>query len=133
MVRGWMLGEARFPSRLPASPASRTLIKVNLLLLPGAVLCCQTEAALLHDAVLVVAAALAALDQAQVVHTRPLSCAGSNTWHHGNSLLNYMKLVTLTGLTGRVSFNQQGKRADLSMDIVELQQSGLQKVVFQSE
>ena len=129
-----MLGEARFPSRLPASPATHTVIKVNLPLLCGAVLCSgQTEAALLHDAVLVLAAALAALDQAQVVHTRPLSCAGSNTWHHGNSLLNYMKLVTLAGLTGRVSFDQHGKRADLSMDVVELQQSGLHKVVFRSE
>ena len=40
----------------------------------------------------------------QVVITRPLSCSGEETWQHGNSLVNYMKLVEMNGLTGKVWF-----------------------------
>jgi hypothetical protein len=29
----------------------------------------------------------------QEINTRSLSCDGTDTWQHGNSLVNYMKLV----------------------------------------
>jgi len=37
--------------------------------------------------------ALNDLDHSQEINTKPLSCDGSETWQHGNSLVNYMKLV----------------------------------------
>ena len=55
----------------------------------------QTETALIYDAVHLFAQALNDLDHSQEINTKPLSCDGSETWQHGNSLVNYMKLVTL--------------------------------------
>ena len=40
------------------------------------------------------AQALHDLDRSQEINTKPLSCDGSETWQHGNSLVNYMKLVS---------------------------------------
>ena len=80
----------------------------------------------------------------QVVITRPLSCSGEETWQHGNSLVNYMKLVEMNGLTGKVwsfvlvfssvfvfpkvKFNQRGLRTDFSLEIIELKKHGLERV-----
>ena len=49
----------------------------------------------MYDAVHVFATALDQLDQSQVITTKPLSCSGGETWAHGNSLINYMKLVRI--------------------------------------
>ena len=64
----------------------------------------------------------------QVVTTQPLSCSGEETWQHGNSLVNYMKLVEMEGLTGTVKFDQHGFRTDFRLEIVELKKHGLEKV-----
>ena len=63
-----------------------------------------------------------------MVFTRPLSCSGEETWQHGNSLVNYMKLVEMDGLTGKVKFDQRGLRTDFTLEIVELKRQGLTKV-----
>ena len=39
-------------------------------------------------------AALHELDQSQNIEVTPLSCDGHQTWQHGNSLVNFMKLVS---------------------------------------
>lgn len=54
----------------------------------------QTETALIYDAVHLFAMALHDLDHSQDIDTRPLACDGTQTWQHGNSLVNYMKLVS---------------------------------------
>ncbi len=55
----------------------------------------QTDTALTYDAVMLVSKALTALDASQVVEGRPegLGCDAKHTWQHGNSLINYMKMV----------------------------------------
>ena len=63
-----------------------------------------------------------------MVITRPLSCSGEETWQHGNSLVNYMKLVEMDGLTGKVKFDQLGLRTDFTLEIVELKRKGLTMV-----
>lgn len=55
----------------------------------------QTETALTFDAVHLFARALTDLDRSQNVAIEGLSCSGTQTWQHGNSLVNYMKLVSL--------------------------------------
>ena len=55
-------------------------------------------------------------------------CSGEETWQHGNSLVNYMKLVEMDGLTGKVKFDKSGLRTDFTLDIVELKRHGLEKV-----
>ena len=54
----------------------------------------QTETALMYDAALLFATALSELDRSQEVETVALSCDSEATWQHGNSLINYMKLVS---------------------------------------
>ena len=53
----------------------------------------QTETALMYDSALLFATALSELDRSQDVETTVLSCDSEQTWQHGNSLINYMKLV----------------------------------------
>ena len=46
-----------------------------------------------YDAVQVFAKALTDLDRSQDVQPVSIDCTGRETWQHGNSLVNYMKLV----------------------------------------
>ena len=72
--------------------------------------------------------ALHDLDHSQLIDTKPLSCEGTETWQHGNSLVNYMKLVEMRGLTGAIRFDQHGLRTDFELEVVELKKHGLAKV-----
>jgi glutamate receptor, ionotropic, invertebrate len=54
----------------------------------------QVETALIYDSVLLVAKALHELDRSQVVNIKSVSCEGVDSWSHGQSLVNYMKLVS---------------------------------------
>jgi ABC-type amino acid transport substrate-binding protein len=102
-----------------------------------------TETALIFDAVHLFAKALHQLDKwqvarvfvcpercsfVQVIKTHPLSCDGEETWDHGNSLVNLMKLEEMEGLTGKIQFDQQGLRVGFQLDVVELKKEGLTKV-----
>ena len=49
----------------------------------------------MYDAALLFATALSELDRSQDIQTAVLSCDSEQTWQHGNSLINYMKLVRL--------------------------------------
>ena len=42
------------------------------------------------------AKALTDLDRSQDVQTSSIDCGGRETWQHGNSLVNYMKMVSCT-------------------------------------
>ena len=54
----------------------------------------QTDTALIYDAVQVFARALSDLDISQHISVEPVPCDGGHAWQHGNSLLNYMKMVS---------------------------------------
>ena len=47
----------------------------------------------MYDAVHLFAKALDDLDRSRHIDITPLQCDGDLTWQHGNSVLNYMKLV----------------------------------------
>ena len=66
----------------------------------------------------------------QVINMNPLSCSTEEAWEHGNSLINYMKMVEIEGLTGRIKFDQEGQRSDFQLEIVELKKHGLDKVLL---
>ena len=53
----------------------------------------QTETALMYDAVHLFVMAIQALDNSTDVQIGPLVCDGEDAWLHGNSLINYMKMV----------------------------------------
>lgn len=88
----------------------------------------KTETALMYDAVHLFAKALHDLDTSQQIDIHPLSCDGQNTWQHGFSLINYMKIVEMKGLTNVIKFDHQGFRSDFILDIVELSPGGVRKI-----
>ena len=52
----------------------------------------DTTTALIYDSVNAFAMALNELSSVQDVHQANLECLGQDTWIHGNSLMNYMKV-----------------------------------------
>lgn len=87
----------------------------------------SVETALTFDAVHLFAKALHDLDSSQQIDIHPLSCENQDTWPHGYSLINYMKIVEMRGLTDIIRFDHQGFRSDFSLDIIELSSAGLRK------
>ncbi|KAL9900013.1 kainate-type ionotropic glutamate receptor subunit 1D isoform 1-T1 [Glossina fuscipes fuscipes] len=88
----------------------------------------KSETALMYDAVHLFAKALHDLDTSQQIDIHPINCDGQSTWQHGFSLINYMKIVEMKGLTNVIKFDHQGFRTDFVLDIVELSQSGIRKI-----
>nr|AKI28993.1 ionotropic receptor CG5621 [Bactrocera dorsalis] len=58
----------------------------------------------------------------------PLNCNDASSWDKGYTLVNYMKSLSLTGLTGEVKFDYEGLRTDFVLDVIELTMSGMQKI-----
>ncbi|XP_045476404.1 glutamate receptor ionotropic, kainate 2 [Harmonia axyridis] len=88
----------------------------------------RSETALMYDAVHLFAKALHDLDSSQRIDIKPMSCDAVDTWPHGYSLINYMKVVEMRGLTGVIKFDHEGFRSDFALDIVDLTRDGLRKI-----
>ena len=56
----------------------------------------DTTTALIYDSVNAFAMALNELSSVQDVYQTTLDCLGQDTWIHGNSLMNYMKVNTVS-------------------------------------
>lgn len=67
---------------------------MRFLLLQTNISVIKAETALMYDAVHLFAKALHDLDTSQQIDIQPLSCDGQDTWPHGYSLINYMKIVS---------------------------------------
>jgi hypothetical protein len=80
----------------------------------------KTETALVYDAVHLFSKALHVLDSSQRIDIRPLACESTDTWQHGYSIINYMKMVQLQGLTGLIQFDTSGYRSDVQLDVIQL-------------
>jgi len=88
----------------------------------------DTATALIFDSVHAFAMALNELSAVQQVVPRPLDCSGTNSWPHGNSLINYMKMVEFVGLSGPIKLDQNGMRTEFAMTLQELQIQELAKI-----
>ncbi|CAG7824228.1 unnamed protein product [Allacma fusca] len=86
----------------------------------------RTDIALVYDAVQLLGKALHILNQS--VEIMSLDCDSSETWQHGYSIINYMKMVQMQGLTGHLHFNTSGFRTDINLDVVQLKETGLTKI-----
>ncbi|CAG0894449.1 unnamed protein product, partial [Darwinula stevensoni] len=119
IVMAWIAGE-RESGRTSGANGGINLIFVSV---------DQTETALMYDAVLVFARALHQLDHSQKVDVKGLDCGQNDAWEHGNSLTNYMKMVEMEGLSGKIAFDSHGFRTDFNLDLLELlNPKGLTKV-----
>ncbi|XP_059352207.1 glutamate receptor ionotropic, kainate 2-like [Daphnia carinata] len=83
------------------------------------------EAALVHDAVQLLAKALHDMGTNPDVMPRSFSCDGVDSWSQGNMLVNFIKTTEIEGLSGTIKFDSEGSRSNFNLSIVELQSEGL--------
>uniref|UniRef100_H3CQS2 Glutamate receptor n=1 Tax=Tetraodon nigroviridis TaxID=99883 RepID=H3CQS2_TETNG len=86
------------------------------------------SSALLFDAVYTVVAAVQELNRSQNVGATQLSCKSSKIWEHGTSLMNYLRMVELEGLTGHIEFNSKGHRSNYALRIMQNSRDGLRQI-----
>ncbi|XP_059813036.1 glutamate receptor ionotropic, kainate 4 isoform X2 [Hypanus sabinus] len=92
------------------------------------------SSALLFDAVFVIVNAVNELNRSQEIAVKSLSCGSAQIWQHGTSLMNYLRMVELDGLTGHIEFNSKGQRTNYILKIVQRSKEGLKQVgVWHSE
>ncbi|KAM4788746.1 glutamate receptor ionotropic, kainate 1 isoform 1-T1 [Cyanocitta cristata] len=84
-----------------------------------------TEAALMYDAVYMVAVASQRASQLTV---SSLQCHRHKPWRFGPRFMNLIKEARWDGLTGRITFNKtDGLRKDFDLDIISLKEEGMEK------
>ncbi|KAL2805322.1 glutamate receptor ionotropic, kainate 1 isoform 4 [Daubentonia madagascariensis] len=85
-----------------------------------------TEAALMYDAVYMVAIASHRASQLTV---SSLQCHRHKPWRLGPRFMNLIKEAQWDGLTGRITFNKtNGLRKDFDLDIISLKEEGTEKI-----
>ncbi|KAI3361544.1 hypothetical protein L3Q82_013687 [Scortum barcoo] len=86
----------------------------------------RTDAALMYDAVHVVAVAV---QQSQQITVSSLQCNRHKPWRFGNRFMALIKEAHWDGLTGRITFNRtNGLRTDFDLDVISLKEEGLEKI-----
>uniref|UniRef100_A0A8C3U8D3 Glutamate receptor n=1 Tax=Catharus ustulatus TaxID=91951 RepID=A0A8C3U8D3_CATUS len=84
-----------------------------------------TEAALMYDAVYMVAVAS---QRAAQMTVSSLQCHRHKPWRFGPRFMNLIKEARWEGLTGRITFNKSdGLRKDFDLDIISLKEEGTEK------
>ncbi|XP_015783422.1 glutamate receptor ionotropic, kainate 2 [Tetranychus urticae] len=87
-----------------------------------------TEVALMYDSVKLLAKALHDLDRSKTINMNALSCENEEPWQYGITLTNYMRMITVRGLTGDIKFDRNGLRTDVRLKLIELTNEGLKEV-----
>ncbi|XP_077653879.1 glutamate receptor ionotropic, kainate 4 isoform X4 [Urocitellus parryii] len=85
------------------------------------------SSALLFDAVYAVVSAVQELNRSQEIGVKPLSCGSAQIWQHGTSLMNYLRMVELEGLTGHIEFNSKGQRSNYALKILQFTRNGFRQ------
>uniref|UniRef100_A0A3Q2SZD5 Glutamate receptor n=1 Tax=Fundulus heteroclitus TaxID=8078 RepID=A0A3Q2SZD5_FUNHE len=85
-----------------------------------------TEAALMYDAVYMVAAASQRTAQLTV---SSLQCHRHKPWRFGSRFMNLLKDTQWDGLTGQIAINKtDGLRKEFDLDVISLKEDGLEKI-----
>ncbi|KAK4809632.1 hypothetical protein QYF61_025201 [Mycteria americana] len=87
----------------------------------------KLSSALLFDAVYAVVTAVQELNRSQEIGVKPLSCGSAQIWQHGTSLMNYLRMVELEGLTGHIEFNSKGQRSNYALKILQHTRNGFRQ------
>ncbi|XP_072316363.1 glutamate receptor ionotropic, kainate 1 isoform X3 [Eucyclogobius newberryi] len=98
--------------------------KVELGMMEGMM---TTEAALMYDAVYMVASAS---QRAAQITVSSLQCHRHKPWRFGGRFMNMLKDVQWNGLTGQIVINKtDGLRKEFDLDVISLKEDGLGKPV----
>uniref|UniRef100_A0A3Q1CF64 Glutamate receptor n=1 Tax=Amphiprion ocellaris TaxID=80972 RepID=A0A3Q1CF64_AMPOC len=85
-----------------------------------------TEAALMYDAVYMVAAAS---QRASQITVSSLQCHRHKPWRFGSRFMNMLKDAQWNGLTGQIIINKtDGQRKEFDLDVISLKEDGLEKI-----
>uniref|UniRef100_A0A4W4DNH8 Glutamate receptor n=1 Tax=Electrophorus electricus TaxID=8005 RepID=A0A4W4DNH8_ELEEL len=85
-----------------------------------------TEAALMYDAVYMVAAAS---QRASPITVSSLQCHRHKPWRFGSRFISMFKEAQWNGLTGQIILNQtDGQRKEFDLDIISLREDSMEKV-----
>ncbi|KPM03138.1 glutamate receptor, ionotropic kainate-like protein 1, partial [Sarcoptes scabiei] len=93
----------------------------------------STESALIYDAVKLMSTAIQELDHGQSIEIQQVSCESSVPWSHGSSLINYMRPIEFSGVTGLVGFNDMGFRSSITLSVITVSPDGLEEIGTWSE
>lgn len=88
----------------------------------------STQVALLFDSVLLFATAFVGLQGTRHVEPMSLNCDDSDTLVGGMTFQNIMKTIEVRGLTRDIKFDNFGFRTKFTLDVIELESTGLLKV-----
>ncbi|XP_016110710.1 glutamate receptor ionotropic, kainate 2-like [Sinocyclocheilus grahami] len=85
-----------------------------------------TDAALMYDAVHVVAVSI---QQSPQITVSSLQCNRHKPWRFGGRFISFIKEASWDGLTGRILFNKtNGLRTDFDLDVISRKENGLEKI-----
>ena len=107
----------------------------------------QTSAALIYDSVYFFVRALNIFAEKYKFNTTSLTCDAQQPWIHGSAFAHFLKTVgphmeiiffillhifryqfEANGITGKIKFDENGLRTDISFEVVDLAPDGIQKV-----
>ncbi|CAF0743543.1 unnamed protein product [Rotaria sordida] len=87
----------------------------------------RASAALIYDSVYFFARALNKFVEQHPFNITPLTCDAQKPWTHGSAFSLFLKKFEANGITGKIKFDENGLRTDVSFEVVDLGASGVQK------
>jgi len=88
----------------------------------------RASAALIYDAVYFFARALSKFIEQHPFTITPLICNKQRPWQHGSAFALFLKTFEANGITGKIKFDNNGLRTDVSFEVVDLAVNGVKKV-----
>uniref|UniRef100_A0A1Y1KNL0 Ionotropic glutamate receptor C-terminal domain-containing protein n=2 Tax=Photinus pyralis TaxID=7054 RepID=A0A1Y1KNL0_PHOPY len=85
----------------------------------------RASSALLIDAVNLFSETLKDMHSFTVLQ---LSCNATDNWAYGSTIYNFLKMRTMTGLTGLIKFDHKGFRSEFNLNIIQLKEGGIAKI-----
>ncbi|XP_035224841.1 glutamate receptor ionotropic, kainate 1-like [Stegodyphus dumicola] len=89
-----------------------------------------TEAALVYDAVTMLAKSLRELERTRQLDLRSMYCDESAVSSHGNATIYHMQMHPFEGASGYIKIDKQGRRTAFSIDMVKITNKGIMKQTF---
>ncbi|XP_067125928.1 glutamate receptor ionotropic, kainate 2-like isoform X2 [Centruroides vittatus] len=88
----------------------------------------NTETILIYDAVMMFAKIMNDNFLNQPFSTAYFSCEYPTTWYYGNQTTDYLKWNSFHGISGDITFNNKGKRTNITLDVVQIKKEGLRSI-----
>ncbi|CAF0911622.1 unnamed protein product [Adineta ricciae] len=87
----------------------------------------RVSAALIYDAVYFFARALSKFVEQRPFNVTPLTCEAQKFWSHGAAFALFLKTFEANGITGKIKFDENGLRTDISLEVVDLVANGVNR------